>query len=348
PEGSPLPRLARLVFDIVPDENARLLRFRSGQVDIVELLTPDAFDSLLRENEGELELRDLGPGLLSERLWFNLNPDAAIDERKKRWFQDVRFRRAVAATIDRRAMARVVFSGRATPASGPVSVANFIWRDESLSEIEHDPEAARSLLTEAGFRWDGEGSLLDEQGQAVSFTILTNSESAHRTRMGAFLQEDLAKLGIEAQTAPVQGASIMGRVTGSFDYDAGLLGISQTDPDPSAEMALWLSRGPFHFWHPRQKTPATPWEERIDALMEEQLGELELSERRNLYFEVQRIVTEWRPVIDLVVPHALLGAQRRVLHLRPTSLAHVLWNSEEIDIGDPEARSTLAICDARH
>jgi peptide/nickel transport system substrate-binding protein len=332
----------------VPDENARLLRFRSGEIDILELMTPESFERLRDDRDLERELLDLGPGLLSERLWFNLGPRAPIEEHKKSWFADVRFRRAVSLAIDRQGMARVVFSGRATPAAGPVSPANSLWHDESLPQAAHDPEAARRLLSEAGFRWDVDGKLRDREGREVSFTVLTNAGNASHARMGAFIQEDLARIGIDAPTMVVEASSLFARITGSFDYDACLLGITQTDPDPSAEMALWLSRAPLHLWNPQQATPATAWEARIDELMERQMAELDAEARRAMYFEVQRIVYEQLPVLDLVVPHTLLGAHARVSNLRPTPFAHALWNGEELSIGDEGAKVTRRIRDSRH
>jgi peptide/nickel transport system substrate-binding protein len=333
-DGVPIPRLDGMVFEIVPDENARLLRFRSGEVDLLELLSPEAFEMLRGEGSQDRELLDLGPGLLSERLWFNLNPRAAIDESKKRWFRDVRFRRAISLILDRRAMARVVFSGLATPAEGPVSPANSFWHDASLPEAAHDPEAARKLLAEAGFVWNDEGRMRDVEGREVGFTVLTNAGNELHARLGAFIQEDLARIGIEAPVSIIEGSSLFTRITGSLDYDACLLGITQTDPDPSAEMGLWLSRAPLHFWNPRQEKPETEWEARIDELMERQMGELDPDARRALFFEVQRIATHELPLLDLVVPHALLGVGTRVENLRATPLAHALWNGEELEIRD--------------
>jgi peptide/nickel transport system substrate-binding protein len=343
-----LPKLARIVFEIVTGESARLLRFRAGELDVLELVTPDAFELLRSEGVDGLELVDLGPGLLSERLWFNLNPNAPIEAHRKLWFEDVRFRRAVSNALDRRAMARVVFGGRATPASGPVSVANTFWRDASLTATERDLDGARALLREAGFSWDSEGMLRDRGGRRVSFTIVTNAGNDQHSRMGSFVEADLRGLGIEARTVPIEASSLLARITGSYDYEACLLGITQTDPDPSAEMALWLSQGPLHLWHPRQARPATAWEARIDELMEMQMRSLDPGERRTSYIEVQRIVCEKLPVLDLIVPHALVAVSRRVRNLRLTPLAHPLWNREEIYVDGRGGKTTLTLGDAGH
>jgi peptide/nickel transport system substrate-binding protein len=347
--GRTYPRLDRMVFQIVPDENARLLRLETGETDLVELLTPEAFERLDGGKTPDVSARDLGPSLVSERLWFNLDPGAPIAAEKKKWFEDVRFRRAISMAIDRRGMARVVFSGRASPARGPVSEANSFWHDPSLPEVPCDREAARALLKEAGFAWSPAGKLEDPEGHPVRFTMITNSGSTQHTRMGAFIQQDLEAIGIDAHSAPMEAPDLMARLTGSHDYEAMILGITATDPDPSAEMGLWMSNAPLHLWHPGEATPATPWEARIDALMELQMAAVDLDERRDAYSEVQRIISSELPVLDLVVPHLLMAARRNVQGLRPTPLAvHALWNAEEVFIAERGEKTTWGIGDSGH
>ncbi len=103
------PRLSGMVFDVVPDTNAQVLRFRAGELDLLEPIAPEAFRELERESPAAITLKDLGPSMKSERLWFNLNPASPIDAHKKKWFEDVRFRRAVSLAVDRENMVRVVF-----------------------------------------------------------------------------------------------------------------------------------------------------------------------------------------------------------------------------------------------
>ena len=323
------PRLSGIVFDVVPDTNAQVLKLRAGELDLLEPIAPEAFRELRRESPASVTLNDLGPSMVSERLWFNLNPASPIDAYKKKWFEDVRFRRAVSLAIDRENMARVVFGGLASAASGPVSPANHFWRDESIQPMKRDVDRARRLLVDAGFRWEDE-NLCDCDGNPVRFTIITNAGSDQRRQEGAFIQEDLRELGIETVLAPIEGSALLARITGTFDYDACLLGLTQTDPDPSAEMALWLSRAPLHLWHPAQSQPATEWEARIDHLMESQMTSTDDEHRKACYHEVQRIVLENLPLLDLVVPHALVGYSAGLTGVRATPFSHILWNSDEL------------------
>jgi len=334
-EGA-FPALDRIVFEIVPDASARLLRLRAGEIDLIENVTTDGFQALSTASDSGVDdegivLSDLGPDLLTERLWFNLNPDSPIDDRKRRWFGDVRFRRAVSLAIDRVTMAEVAFGGLASAATGPVSIANHFWRDPEAKPFDYDLDRARTLLSQAGFTWKDD-ALVDADGEAVRFSVVTTAGNEQRERELAFIQEDLARLGIEVIPAPVEGASLVARITRSFDYEACLLGFTLTDPDPSSEMALWLSQGPLHLWHPAQESPATEWEARIDEIMEAQVRATDPQERKLLYHELQRIVRRELPVIDLLVPHALRAYGRDVRLLRATPLGHVLWNSDEVEV----------------
>jgi len=267
-------------------------------------------------------------------LWFNLNPDSpTVPAEKRAWFSSAAFRRAISLAIDRAAIVDAVYQGLATPAVGPVSPANRQWRNETIAPPVLDRQQARRLLDEAGFRRDKGGALRGPEGLPVRFALITNSDNRHRSRIAALVQEDLAELGIEMRLATLDLSSLVARITRSFDYEACLLGLTQDDPDPAAEMPMWLSRAPLHFWHPSQSEPQTAWEARIDFLMEQQMVTLDRPARKALFDEVQAILVEELPIISLVVPHALVGVNTRVENLKATPFWHpTLWNAEEISL----------------
>ena len=63
------PRLRGLVFDVVPDRSTRALRLSAGEIDLLERISPESFRALMIESPPSLKLEDLGPGMVSERLW---------------------------------------------------------------------------------------------------------------------------------------------------------------------------------------------------------------------------------------------------------------------------------------
>ena len=327
----PRPKLVGVVFEVVPDAQTNLLRLQAGELDVVERLSPDSFSALVRDEALAAEIRDIGPGLTSERLWLNLNPAAPVAQSKKRWFSRSAFRRALSLAIDRDGLARVVYQGYATPASGSVSPANRFWADPKAEPRAQDLEQARALLEGAGFERTDGGPLTDSAGEPVRFRLMT-SPSPTRQRSAAFVQDDLAQLGIVVDLVVLEGAGLMARILGDYDYDACLLGIAQLDPDPSAELPIWLSSGQLHVWNPGQATPATAWEKELDELMIQQMSTLDLELRQRLYHDVQAVLGRQLPVIDLVYPHVLYGADPRVEGLIPTPFGSVLWNLEEISL----------------
>ncbi|MGH9462431.1 MAG: ABC transporter substrate-binding protein [Vicinamibacteria bacterium] len=329
-EGDSLPYLDGIVYEILTDASALMLRFRGGELDILSPLSPEDFLSLKKAGRSEVRLLDLGPGTATERIWFNLNPESPVSGEKRAWFSDSRFRRAISLAIDRTAISKAVYLNLASQAAGPISPANRRWWNEAIEATPLDVQSARKLLADAAFEWDQAGALLGPGGQPVRFTLLTNADNPYRIKTAAIMQEDLAQIGVVMNLVPIDYPGLIGRIARTFDYEACLFSIKFTDPDPSAELPLWMSRSPFHVWSPGQPQPDTPWEARIDTLMEEQMLATEPVARETLFDEIQSLVVEHLPVIDLVVPHALLGVTSRVGNLRPTPFWDPAWNSEEL------------------
>lgn len=329
--GERLPFLDGILFEVVTDANASILRFRAGELDLLERIPAEDFLTLKASGRTDLRVIDVGEGLATEKLWFNLNSQAgALASEKRGWFSEESFRRAVSLAIDRSSIVKGVYHGLASVAHGPVPGANTLWSNRELAPFAFDPRAARELLAGSGFRNGAEGKLRDAKGRPVRFSLLTNSGNPLRQRTAALIQEDLARIGIEVDVVTRDFSEVVARFTRTLDYDAVLFAINFTDPDPSAQLPLWQSRSPHHVWHPSQSRPSTAWEARVDELMEKQMLALDPVERNRLFDEVQTLVVEHLPVMDLVVPHGLMGTAGTIGGLKPTPLWHALWNSEEI------------------
>ncbi len=331
-QGNPLPYLEEITFLIVPDRNTRLLRFQQGELDMLAPLSPEEAARVQPQVEaGTLRLFDLGPSLISEVLWFNLNPHAPIDPLRRSWFQDVRFRQAISLAIDRQALVEVVFSGRATPVWGPVPPSS-PWYNPKIRTYPYDPSGARALLSEMGLAdRNGDGLLEDPQGRPVTFTVVTTAANPLRERIGLMIQEDLRKVGLRVQIVPLEAKSLLARIERTFDYEAGLLGLALGDTDPSALNNILPSWGTSHWWNPRQKRPSTEWEQRIDALMNEQMRTFDPLRRKALFDEVQQIMSEQVPFIYLVARDLIVAAKATIGNLKPGLLPDfLLWNAEQL------------------
>jgi len=333
--GQALPYLDEVVFLLVPNDDAQVIRFKTGETDLISRLSAPNFDVLAREpGAARYRLEDLGPGLEYSFVFFNLNdlgegklPAVA---RKQAWFRKTEFRQAVSAALDRDGMVRLVYQGRATPLAAHVTPGNKLWVNRALPRPVRSLARARELLARAGFSVK-DGVLRDGAGAPVEFTIVTNAANAARVQMTTIIQDDLRQLGMKAQVVPLENRALIDRVLKSHDYDAALMALASGDVDPNSEVNVWLSNGPTHLWHLEPYGPLLPWEKEIDALMHSQQVTIDARLRKRQYDRVQELVAEYLPLIPLVSPNSLAGAKQGLGNFRPAIMdSQVLWNADEL------------------
>jgi peptide/nickel transport system substrate-binding protein len=223
---------------------------------------------------------------------------------------------------------RLVYRGFGSPAVGPVSQSNRVWYNSKLRVQAHDPKLSRKLLEEDGFRLDGQ-TLRDRGGNAVEFSLITNAGSKTRGQLGTMIQADLKEIGIRVNFVPLEFQSLIERITRTNNYEACLLGFTNVELDPNAQMNVWLSSSTHHAWNPGQKSPATAWEAEIDRLMNRQATASDLRTRKAAFDRVQEIAFEQTPFVYLVHPNVLLGVSSSLRNAQPSALPpHLYWNIE--------------------
>jgi len=325
-QGNPLPYLDSVRLDIQRNRDIELLRFRRGEIHLINALDAENFDRLQKETPAVTH--DAGPGLDSEQMWFNQVPAAPLPDHKKTWFRATEFRKAISMAINRADLCRIVFGGHAQPAFGPVSPANQFWFDSSLPVPKFDSAGALRLLAHAGFRLEG-GTLRDSQANRVEFTVITNAGNKSREQMVTMIQQDLSQIGIRVNLVTLDFPSLIERITRTYDYEACLLGLVNTDLDPNSQMNVWLSSAENHQWNPKQPSPATAWEAELDRLMRAQSSATADKKRKSDFDKVQQIVAEQQPFIYLVNKDAMSAISPAVVGSSPSVLdPHAFWNAE--------------------
>jgi peptide/nickel transport system substrate-binding protein len=334
--GRRLPFLDSIQLQIQANRETELLRFRRGELHLVDKVEPEAFERLTKEMPSAV--RNAGPSFDSEFFWFNQYADAPLPPYKKRWFQSKLFRQAMSAAVNRDDMIRLVYRGYAHPAMGPVSPANRFWFNSKLTPPKYDPQLARKLLQADGFQFDGR-TLRDRDGNSVEFSLITNAGAKSREQIGTMLQQDLAKLGIHLNFLPVEFQSLIERITRTQQYEACLLGFSNVELDPNSQMNIWKSSGTLHAWNPKQVKPATAWETEIDRLMDEQHSAVESGARKKAIDRLQQLVWEQQPIVYLIHPDVLVAVSPSVRNIEPSPLPpHLYWHIEYLSLAADEQR----------
>lgn len=334
--GNRLPYLDRLEFRFVPSEDTQVVRYLSGEADVLNRVGFRNFE-LLRQDartKGD-QLADAGPGLEYNFLFFNLG---TVDAQKfpeiagrQAWFRDIEFRRAVSLALDRDAIVRLTYGGHASPLWGHVTPANRAWLNVGLPTPSQSVEKARRLLENRGFHWNSDGTLTDPSGKPIEFSIVVSSSSPERVQMATIVQDDLKKLGMRVQVVSLEFRALIDRVLNSRQYEACILGLVSGDADPNPEMNVWLSSGGSHLWNPSQEKPMTSWEAEIDGLMRQQMTTLDHAQRKRLYDRVQQIASDNLPLICLASPNILVAARKNLGNFQPAAVDHyTLWNVEQL------------------
>lgn len=327
-QGKRLPYLDGVRLEIQTNREMELLRFRRGELHLVNQLDAEMYERLQTE-KGKVVL-DGGPSLEAEFLWFNLNPASPVTAQKRSWFQSAAFRLAVSEALNREDICRIVYHGKAQPASGPVSPSNTFWFNRALKPLAYAPENALKRLKAEGFSKNGQ-SLVDKSGRAVEFSLITNSGSKIREKIAAMVQQDLAKIGIRVNIVTLDFPSLIERIAKNWDYEACLLGLVNVQLDPNSEMNVWMSSAANHQWNPGQKSPATSWEAELDKNMLAQAAAVDASKRKLYYDQVQRIAVEQSPFIYLINRNTLAASSPGLKNLSISTLyPQTFWNIDEL------------------
>lgn len=344
-KGQRLPYLDEVVFVLAKDQDVAALKFQAGELDGLDNVRPEDYAAYAAgQAKGGYTLYDSGPSFNTSFLWFNLNPapedspnhkpgEPMVGAAKYSWFSKADFRRAVSKAIDREALIRGPFRGEGVKSWSTMSPGNKRWYDPAITGLDHDPEGAKQLL--AGLGWkdtNGDGFLEDGQGRTIAFTMHTNADNTMRKEMLTLVRDDLAKVGIRVDAAPLEFNTLTAHMRSDLDYDAVLLGQGSAVPaEPGMGQNTWRSSGLLHYWHIRQEKPATPEEARMDALMDRIVYSTDEPARKTAWRELMGIVNDQCWIVWLPTQIIRLPVRSKFGNVAPSPMPHrILWNVDRI------------------
>ena len=176
------PNIDTIVFKIVPDDNAKALQLRAGELDLALLTPKDA--ATFADEEGftcyDMETADYR-GIL-----FNFQNEY--------WQENRDLIPAVCYAIDREAIIDAVLLGQGMAAYGPLQ--RNIYNYEDVEHYDYDPEKARAVLEAAGCVL-GEDGFYTRNGETVGFVISVGAGDQVRIDMAQIVAQQLREIGMD-------------------------------------------------------------------------------------------------------------------------------------------------------
>lgn len=306
-EGRPYMR--RVVYRIIPDQSTIFLELKARNIDLASV-TPIQYR---RQTEFPAFLK----AFHRYRYLSNSYAYLGFNLRDAR-FQDKRVRQAIAHAINKQEIIEGVLLGLGRPAVGPYKPGTW-WYKDDVKTFPFDPERAKALLAEAGWRRATADGILEKDGKPFSFTIRTNQGNAVRQQTAEIIQRRLRAVGIDAKIHIVEWAAFINTFIRKKDFEAIILGWGLgLDPD---QYEIWHSSqtGPEELNHISYKNP------KVDELLEAGRRTFSQEKRTAIYGELQEVLAEDQPVIFLYVPDALPVVSARVHGIEPAP-AGIMYN----------------------
>ncbi|HET7409152.1 MAG TPA: ABC transporter substrate-binding protein [Paracoccaceae bacterium] len=257
-----------LVFAITPDASVRYQKLLAGECHVMPYPNPADVEAMKANPEIEvLQQEGLNVGYLA----YNTQQPP---------FDNVRVRKALNMAINRQAILDAVYQGAGTIAKNPIPPT--IWGyNEDVEMTPYDPEAAKKILEEEG---------ITDLSMKIWAMPVQRPYNPNARRMAELMQEDLRKIGVDAEIVTYEWAEYLDR-SKEIDRDgAVLLGWTGDNGDPDNFLYTLLSCDAVGGANRAQ------WcYEPFDKLVTQAKIETDREKRIDLYEEAQVVFKEQAP-----------------------------------------------------
>lgn len=274
------PKIDKLIYRFIKDDNVRLNEFEAGSVDFIVDILPDSLMGL-KDNPDNTVLEQ--PGM---HTWYvSLNCLVAP-------FDKVENRQALYYAIDRQSIVDNILQGTSTLANNlmPPTIPSY---SDDVPKYEYNPEKAKELLKSAG----------NPEGFSVDFYVPESGSGMQQAdAMAAAIQSDLAKVGIKLNIQKMEWGAYLDKMFQAPDKQDMLMGeMSWLSDNGDPDNFLYVLAGGKSQFPTAGFNSAYYNNDALNKILVEARGELDQAKRDTLYAEAQKIVMTEVPY--LVVDH---------------------------------------------
>jgi peptide/nickel transport system substrate-binding protein len=270
--------LDRIIFKIVEDDAVALNMLRTGELDE------------MRATQSQWERQMAEPEFVARYNKYDYyfpQYNYIAWNCKAVWFSDTRVRRAMTMLFDRESINNKIYSGYARLVSGPFYINSWAY-DKTIKPLPFDPEAAKRLLDEAGWKDSNGDGIRDKDGQKFEFELLHVHGSSVAVQFAQLMQEECGKAGIRVNIRQLESSTFFERMDKS-DFVAAILGW-RLDLDPDVFDTFHSSMAP-----PNGLNYGSYSNARVDSLLVAGRREFDLATRERIYHQVHRLIADDQP-----------------------------------------------------
>src|SRR5690625_4545197 len=285
-----LPKLDQVIFEVIPDNAARLIALRSGDIDMMDGLNPDDAEGV--EAESELTLYARAENNFGY-IGFNVQQEP-LDKQT--------LRHALSPGIDRRAIVDALYAGYGSPAVNPLP-PNYLGYNDEVEGYQYDVEKAKELLAEAGYE---DGLEIDLWTMPVARPYMPDPET-----VSEIIQSNLGEIGVEVNVVREEWAPYLEK-TMNGEHQMYMLGWSGTNGDPDYFLSSLL-----HGSNIGSSNREFYENEEVDQLLDDAKVAVDQDERADLYKETQALIAEDAPMVPLVHSTPVMATSSNVKNYVP-------------------------------
>lgn len=287
------PLLDRIIVKIYPDSQTSILEFEAGRLHMQPF-----FNRVLEleraKGNAQLAITNQGYAAIGAIQWLLFN-------NKKKPFDDIRVRQAIAHAIDREFIAKALHKGLSKPSTGPIH-SGFPQYSGDVTSYKYDLKKAEELLDAAGLAKGPDGIRLK-----ITCDYYPGDEDGQK-RIAEYLRPALKRIGIEVEVrAPADFPSWAKRMA-EKDFDISMDGAFAWGDPVIGVHRTYLSSNirPLVFTNNAQYVSA-----KVDELLAQAAREPDDAKRKAIYAEFQKTVTADLPLVWITeVPYHTITNKR--------------------------------------
>jgi peptide/nickel transport system substrate-binding protein len=214
---------------------------------------------------------------------------------------DIKVRQAFSYAIDQKAISDTLYEGILGPAYGPFSPTTPCYWSGAEQMYPPDPEKAKALLEEAGWKDENGDGIREKDGQPLRVDFPTHSGLPMYNNPSEIVQAQLKEVGVDVNIQPVSGAAWL-EAGASGNNNLSIMDWRVTDPDFSR---FTYSSGGYFAWYKAQNPT-------LDDLIAKGSVTVDPTERCGYYVEAQKILMNDAMVKPINLSSAIWGVRGEV------------------------------------